>query len=114
MRKTSIESYQELVDSGRLKGVQAEIVRVLAEQGVAMSAGEVASRLRSYQLDSVRPRFAELAKAGIVREAGERKCKVTGKQVIVWEFANGVEPVIKTQEELQEILEIWRQCPMGD
>lgn len=38
-----------------------------------------------FPINTVTPRVGELRKLGLVRNAGIRKCKVTGRNVISWE-----------------------------
>jgi poly-gamma-glutamate capsule biosynthesis protein CapA/YwtB (metallophosphatase superfamily) len=47
------------------------------------TAGEIASVI-AYQIDSVRPRFAELERQGIIKKTGERICEVTNHVCHTW------------------------------
>lgn len=49
-----------------------------------LTAKELQHNLHFLDANSVRPRITELQNAGLVVSGGKRKCRVTGKTVMVW------------------------------
>jgi hypothetical protein len=102
-RKTSLEAYDHLVDSKLLRGKQALIIRWLAI-GDATS-GEVIQGLgKTYpddrslrNVNAWRARFTELQERGLIVEAGERECAITGRRAIVWRFTGRTKPLKRTR-----------------
>lgn len=87
-RATSRKAYEELIASGQLKGKQAIALHSVIEHGPATS-GEIIVRHVPGGLNTNlwRARFTELAARGLIVEAGTRKCEITGKSAIVWEYS---------------------------
>lgn len=65
-------------------GARHELVlKVFINKG-NFSNSELANFLQ-WPINTVTPRVNELRKKGLLRFAGKRKCKVTGKEVMTWE-----------------------------
>ena len=81
MRTTSLEAYKHLVDSGTLSQRRWEAFQILFVYGPA-TGNEVAAH-------GCRPglwkRLSELARLGLVREVGTKKCSITGEEVTAWD-----------------------------
>lgn len=85
IRHTSIEAYRQIEREGLLKRLHMEVYRSLFHAG-PMSVGELWREcLGEYPRPSISPRLAELQSQGVVRTVGERTCRVTGRQVIIWD-----------------------------
>lgn len=82
-RKTAIESYLDLLSRGVLDGRRLEVFNWLAEHGPS-TASEAALGIGGDR-GATSCRLGELVKRRWVREVGERKCRVTGKNVIFYE-----------------------------
>lgn len=67
---------------GRLSKRQAVILRWMEAQGPhAFTDREIAARLDFPDMNCVRPRLTELIDMGLIEEAGNVRCPVTGKRV---------------------------------
>jgi hypothetical protein len=84
IKRTSQLAYEGLVASGQLKGKCMRILSVLTEGGPATS-GEVIEQFSDVKnVNAERGRFTELQARGLIRQIGERPCKVSGRLCIVW------------------------------
>lgn len=90
-RETSREAYDQLVESGALKGKQAKALEQIVAHGPATS-GEIIQRLGP-NVNLWRARFTELAARGLIVETGQRKCTVTGRTALVWEYSGRTKPL---------------------
>ena len=91
MQKTSLQAYKELEATGSLSKRRLQICKTLAAARKALTASEICVEMwkavgQSVPRDSVSPRLAELRRMGLVREAGTKKCSVTGKTTLTWQF----------------------------
>lgn len=98
-RETSRAAYEQLVQSGQLVGKQRLVLDALIVCGPATS-GEVLYAIGSAEngpnvrnVNAWRARFTELADRGLIREIGERKCKITGRRGIVWGPTDRAKPL---------------------
>ncbi len=66
---------------GRLQHMALQAIRNAGADG--LTANELAAKL---QLDrsSIQPRTTELRRLGLIRDSGNRRRNITGKQAIVW------------------------------
>lgn len=91
MRSTSIQSYHEMRDSGLLAKKHANIMMVLVTQSEPITAKEIDEkfyRLTGRMNLQAHKSMRELDALHIVREAGARRCRVTGKTAITWEMGS--------------------------
>jgi hypothetical protein len=102
-RKTSREAYEHLVTNKLLVGKQALIISWLvlgdATSGETIDA-IAAARPDDRSLRNVnawRARFTELQERGLIVEAGERECAITGRRAIVWRFTGRTKPLKRTR-----------------
>jgi len=101
IQSTSIAAYNKLIREGKLRGIQRMIFNVLAHDSkgeAGMTANEIANIIRitnllpaKTQIDSIRPRFAEMQRRGLIEPKGERLCLVTQERAIIW-VLTGEEP----------------------
>lgn len=91
-RETSRAAYAQLVASGQLVGKQAQCLGKLIELDTATS-GEVLAALGIENVNAWRARFTELQGRGLIVEAGERKCKISGLTCIVWAPTGRTKPL---------------------
>lgn len=66
---------------GRLQHLAQSAIREAGPSG--LTADELAERLGSDRW-SIQPRTSELKRKGLIRDSGQRRSNVTGKQAIVW------------------------------
>lgn len=86
-RETSRKAYEELVESGQLKGHQATILKAVIG-GPNRTSGEICAALGLDNVNKWRARFSELAARGLIIENGQRVCDVTGRTALVWIFTD--------------------------
>jgi predicted ArsR family transcriptional regulator len=79
-RDTSHDAADAIAD--RAPQLRSRALAVL-ERSKGMTADEVAGRL-GLSILSIRPRITELARAGKVRDSGERRANASGRKAIVW------------------------------
>jgi hypothetical protein len=85
IKRTSRLAYEGLVASGQIKGKCMRVLNALVENGPATS-GEVLNAYISgaTNVNAWRGRFTELQARGLIRQIGERPCKISGRLCIVW------------------------------
>lgn len=88
---TSRESYRLLVESGALKGKQAKALDAVMRHGPATS-GEIIQTLGP-NVNLWRARFTELQGKGMIVEVGQRRCTITGRTAIVWQYSGRTKPL---------------------
>jgi len=92
-RETSIQAFYNAVDSGIIETRRQQVWMGLRAIGIA-TAHEVLEYLKDQHLpglaqvtsNNLRTRFTELRDRGLVREVGERPCRITGRTCITWEI----------------------------
>ena len=83
IKQTSIESYYEELDSGRLGERQIKVLKGFRIHG-SCTDRELCKLMNISDPNWIRPRRNELVKKGFLVGLGKRKCGVTSKTVIVW------------------------------
>ena len=66
---------------GRLQRMAHRAIREAGQRG--LTADELAEQLGTDRW-SIQPRTSELRRKGLIRDSGQRRSNVTGKQAIVW------------------------------
>lgn len=92
-RSTSREAFRQLVESGALKGKQRQVLEAVLEHGPATSAEIIRAGGLGENVNLWRARFTELHARGLIVEAGVRKCKITGRTALVWEYSERTKPL---------------------
>ena len=87
MQESSLESYRELVKSGQLGFNQWEVLREIWRRGPSTDR-ELAGCMGFTDPNRVRPRRNELVRKGLVEASGKRRCDVTGRLAIVWQYVS--------------------------
>ena len=118
-RKTSIDVYHQIESEGLLSKRRLEVYRVLAFYG-PLTQMEVCRKINNPHVQdrSYMPRFAELKKMEAIEEIGERKCKVTSRNVLLWDTTKKLpkkldKEVKMTRRELEEKYDKLRQTMIG-
>jgi molybdopterin/thiamine biosynthesis adenylyltransferase len=87
-RKTSAETYQQIIAEGYISAKRLEVYKTIYKHGQMTSAEAFLiinqNKPKKSALDQSRARFTELRDMGVLEEVCERFCKVTGRKVIVW------------------------------
>jgi hypothetical protein len=84
-RQTSIDCYNQIKSEGLLTKRRFEVYEAIYNSAPC-TASEVfkAKHLKTNQSG----RFTELRELGVIYEKGERKCSITGRNVIEWDLTN--------------------------
>ncbi len=91
-RHTSIEAYDHLIKTGQLKGQQrAAMAGIINRPGA--TSGEVLDALGIRNANAWRARWTELQARGLIRETGERKCRISGRLCVTWEATDRMKPL---------------------
>lgn len=91
-RQTSMTAYRQLVASGVIKGNQDRVLAHIVDYGPATS-GEILFRMNVRNVNAWRARFTELQARGLITEVEQRKCTITGRLALVWEFTKRTTPL---------------------
>lgn len=90
-RQTSIEALHRIRTQGLLSKRRFEIYDVLYQCGPA-TATEIAVNMSGYKSPSkgnnVHARLCEMRERGVVTEVGERRCGISGLNVILWDVTS--------------------------
>lgn len=89
-RQTSIEAYNEIKDEGLLRRLQFQVYDALYSNG-PMTQGELtAHAFPGTDKTVTTPRFAELAKLGVIAVVGKRPCRISGRNCMVWDVTTAL------------------------
>lgn len=88
---TSIQAYNEIKENGLLSIRQFQVYHILVCHG-PLSGGEIWHNYlkEEAQIDSIRPRLAELERLGVITAIGEKVSPITGKTVILWNSTGNI------------------------
>jgi len=78
VRDNSLEAYYELKATLNIR--QDEILSII-EKYPLLTDREILTKYGGREMNEVRPRITELIKKGLVKEAGDSKCQITGRTV---------------------------------
>ena len=101
MRETSIISYKELFNEGKIGKRQFQVIKAIERLKYATD-NEISEFLNYEDPNYIRPRRKELYDLGIVIEHDKSVCKVSGKTAIRWKLNNG-EHKIRVKNCLSEV-----------
>lgn len=105
-RRTSIAVYQKIEEEGLLSKARWRVYAWLYVNGPA-TAGEIGAGIE-YIRNNTCARLKELIDRGVVEEIGERPCKTTGNNVILYDVTDQLPieprkgPVRKTRKQLEK------------
>jgi hypothetical protein len=108
MRKTSLESYRTIRESGVLSQRRFQVYEILYENG-PMTGSEAALRfkslygLRTPNQANIVTRLGELRDMGIAEEVRTRTCSVTGMNVIEWDVTSNLPVSMKRKVKRRRI-----------
>lgn len=90
-RATSAQAYAENIASGLIDELHGFVYEAVANNP-HLTAREISKlpMFADYQIDSVRPRFAELEHAKVIKAGPERKDQGTNKTAVTWTITNYV------------------------
>jgi len=96
IRDTSIRCYKEIKENGLLTKRRLQVYEAILKNAPCTSAEAMHSILNSSNvLSQSRARFTELRELDVIYEKGEKKCSITGKNVIEWDLTDRLPKNIK-------------------
>lgn len=81
VRETSIATYQDLRDDGKLTAKQQQIIDYLHRHGSADFSRLEISRAIDMPINCVAGRVNELLEKGVIEEADQRPCRISGRRI---------------------------------
>jgi len=113
IRKTSIDPYHKIKSEGLLSEKRMDVYIALYEHGPCTGMELLQWMNKSTRVDSqVRARLNELKKLGVAKEVGERKCSISGQNVILWAVTDQL-PFKPIEIDQHNILWICDKCGMS-
>ena len=96
IRQTSIDCYTQIKQEGLLSKKRLEVYRAILKKAPC-SSGEAFATMttKENQISQSRARFTELRDLGVIYEKGEKKCSITGRNVIEWDLTDRLPANIK-------------------
>ena len=79
---TSIAAAETLAP--RLPSIQRQVIAVIKAAGATGATGDEVAAVLGWERFAVRPRTAELRKAGAICDSGQRRANASGRTAIVW------------------------------
>jgi len=89
VRDTSLNSYIELKDSGKLEAREQEIYELIKQQG-PMTDNEITQTLGYKDRNEISPARWRLVDQGVLIDYGKRKCSITERTVYQWRIVRWV------------------------
>jgi DNA-binding Lrp family transcriptional regulator len=96
IRETSIEAYEYLVDSGTLAEMNRIVYKHLWHHGPTTQ--KKTERYYNDRTYTLRPRFAQLEKMGLIKSIGSEPCEETGRKNLLWDVTDRVFPINSESE----------------
>tara|TARA_R110002012_G_scaffold311164_3_gene520472 strand:- start:704 stop:1126 length:423 start_codon:yes stop_codon:yes gene_type:complete len=102
-RQTSIDCYNEIKAKGLLSKKRLEVYKAILNNAPCTSSEAMVGNLNSTNvLSQSRARFTELRELGVIYERRERKCRVTGRNVIEWDLTDNLPKNIKLSKDTKK------------
>jgi hypothetical protein len=94
VRETSANAFREIKEEGLLSKRRFEVYECLFEHG-PLTAKELYRKMKEIKKntnlhDTFQQRLSELSRVGLVQELGTRRCRVTGRTVILWDVTKNL------------------------
>ena len=102
-RQTSIDCYNQIKKEGLLSKTRLRIYKELLNQSCVTAKELEVTMDYSY----AHQRLSEMRNLGTISEVGTRKCRITGRESIVWDLTDNLPNVIKrsTNTKKERIIE---------
>ena len=94
-RQTSIECYNKIKQEGLLSKRRLEVYEALLSSAPCTSSEAIRNAKTTFGVFGVSSRFTELRDLGVIYEKGEKKCSITGRNVIEWDLTDRLPVSIK-------------------
>jgi len=110
VRKTSIDAYNKIVESGLVSKRRMEVYDVLFHKG-PLTRSEIDAILQEREKGKPLPyrshissRLFELRGMNLVKEIGEKICKVTNMKVILWDVTDNLPSKLEKKKSNKQII----------
>ena len=88
-RQTSIDTFVQIKNEGLLSKMRLKVYKAIFNKAPCTSAEAMEGIMTPDNvLSQSRARFTELRDRGVIKEIGKRLCKITGRNVIVWDLTD--------------------------
>ena len=87
-RQTSIDCYNKIKQEGLLSKRRLEVYEALLSTAPCTSSEAIRNAKTTFGVFGVSSRFTELRDLGVIYEKGEKKCSITGRNVIEWDLTD--------------------------
>ena len=95
-RQTSIDCYNKIKSEGLLSNMRFKVYEAILRKAPCTSGEAFATMTtKENQISQSRARFTELRELGVIYEVQNRKCKITGMNVIEWDLTDRLPIKIK-------------------
>ena len=96
-RQTSIDCYNKIKEEGLLSNMRFKVYEAILRKAPCTSGEAFATMTtKENQISQSRARFTELRELGVIYEKGEKKCSITGRNVIEWDLTDRLPINIKS------------------
>ena len=104
IRRTSISTYKAIQATGVLSFKRMMVYDYLYRNG-PLTGGQLQKALGGGVSESIRNRFTELVKMGVVYEVKETKCPITGRNVMLFDVTENMPKEYEKPKSKNEIIE---------
>jgi hypothetical protein len=95
-RQTSIDCYNKIKEEGLLSKMRLKVYEAILNNAPCTSGEAFATMTtKENQISQSRARFTELRELGVIYEVRNRKCTITGMNVIEWDLTDRLPVNIK-------------------
>jgi hypothetical protein len=95
IRQTSIDCFNKIKEEGLLSKRRLEVYEALLSTAPCTSSEAIINAKTTFGVFGVSSRFTELRDLGVIYEKGEKKCSITGRNVIEWDLTDRLPVKIK-------------------
>ena len=91
IRQTSIDCYNKIKSEGLLSKMRLKVYEAILKNAPCTSGEAFATMTtKENQISQSRARFTELRELGVIYEVKNRKCTITGMNVIEWDLTDKI------------------------
>tara|TARA_R110002050_G_scaffold243227_1_gene379744 strand:+ start:162 stop:584 length:423 start_codon:yes stop_codon:yes gene_type:complete len=115
IRQTSIDCYRKIKEQGLLSKKRFEVYQAILKKSPCTSGEAFAiMTTKENQISQSRARFTELRELGVIYEVRNRKCTITGMNVIEWDLTDRLPVTVKNtnktkKQKVNDVLNLLRK-----
>jgi len=95
-RQTSIDCFNQIKEQGLLSNMRFKVYEAILKEAPCTSGEAFATMTtKENQISQSRARFTELRELGVIYEVQNRKCTITGMNVIEWDLTDRLPVTLK-------------------